>query len=361
LTARFELIREKRALRITVSRAGQTLGEYSLEELKAKLSAGTISPNDFGWHEALPAWMTVAEVFAGLGEQVPRIQPAKEQKPVYSDWRLDPATEKQLDYLRSFGVELKPGLTKGDASDLIDNTQNDPIAVARQEKFRATEYERKREEEIKFPSYFLRRANQTARDGLEDCKRQKAETKSQLAPLRRRLAAAEKRQERDLLNDGLVDEIQAIKNEIEEVEATVGDYPSDLQDAQEELKTSLSLRSNFWKSTFSPMGAVMIDSSDLIDYADTIDRLHDEFGRFFKVPTNKQISDILEALDKTSPDWDKREPHAFYATLKASVPGAERKNPSRPTNPQNIGKGSCLIFVAAVIAGACYSILALFR
>lgn len=347
-------------MKISIARAGKTLGEYSLDSLKAELRAGTISPNDFAWHEALPAWMTVAEVFAGLGEQVPKIQPVKEQRPVYSDWRLDPATEKQLDYLRSFGVEPKRGLTKGDASDLIDKAQNDPVAVERQEKSRATEYERKREEEIKFPSYFLRRTIQTARDGLEDCKRQKAETKSDLAPLTRRLAAAEKKQERDLLNDALVDEIQAIKSEIEEVEATLGDYPSDLEEPQEELKCNLSLRSNFWKSTFSPMGAVMVDSSDLIDYADTIDRLHDQFGRFFKIPTNKQISDILEALDKASPDWDKKEPHAFYAKLKASFPDALRKNPARPTNPVNAKGTGCLVLACFIFPALC-GLIALFR
>lgn len=265
-----------RVVKISIARAGKTIGEYSLEELKVEISGGVISPNDFAWHAALPAWMTVAEVFAGLGEQVPKIQPAKEQKPVYPDWRLDPATQRQVDYLRSFGIEPKTGLTKGEASDLIDKAQNDPVAVARQEKFRATEYERKREEEVKFPSYYLRRLIRGARDEVEDCKRRKAETKSDLAPLRRRLAAAEKKQERDLLNDALVDEIQAIKDEIAEAEPTLGDYPSELQDAQEELKNNLSLRSNFWKSTFSPMGAVMVDSSDLIDYADTIDRMHDQ-------------------------------------------------------------------------------------
>jgi hypothetical protein len=347
-------------LKISVSRAGQTIGEYSLEALKSEISGGTISPNDFAWHDALPAWMTVAAVLAGLGEQVPRIQPVKEKKPVYSDWRLDPATQKQLDYLRSFGVEPKPGLTKGDASDLIDKAQNDPIAVDRQEKFRATEYERKREEEIKFPSYFLRRAIQATREGLEDCKRLKVDSKSQLAPLTRRLAVAEKKQERDLLNDALVDEIQAIKNEIEEIEATLGDYPSDLNDAQEELKSNLSLRSNFWKSTFSPMGAVMVDSSDLIDYADNIDRLHDQYGRFFKIPTNKQISDILEALDKASPDWDKREPHAFYATLKASFPEGIRKNPAPPTSPGNAKGTGCLV-LAFLIFPALYGLIVFFR
>jgi GYF domain 2 len=353
-------------LKITVSRAGQTLGEYSLEELKAKLSAGTISPNDFAWHEALPTWMPVVEMLATQGEKVPevrRIEVEGQQKAPYSDWQSDAATENQLDYLRSFGIEPKPGLTKGEASDLLDKATKDPVALQRQQELRATEYERKREEEIQFPSYFLRRLIQSAREELEDCKRQKAETKSELTSLARRLAGAEKKQALDLLNDALVDEIQAIKSEIEATKQTLEDYPSNLQDAQEELKSNSSLRSNFWKSTFSKMGAVLIDSADLIDYADTIDRLHDEFGRFFKGPTNKQISDILEALDKASPDWDKKEPHAFYATLKASFPDALRKNPARPTNPVQTAKGAgCLVLVLApLVVPFLYYLAALFE
>jgi hypothetical protein len=265
------------------------------------------------------------------------------------DWRQDPATENQISFLRSFGIEAQPGLTKGEASDLLEKATKDPVALERQAELRATQYERQREEEIKFPSFYLRDMIESARQELDDAKGEKGARNAEVAALRRRLAAAEQRQERDLLNDAIVDEIQAIKAEIKAAGGIADtSSPHYVIDAQNELKACIALRNNFWKSTFSKYGAVMIDTDELIDYADTIDRLHDQFGRFFETPTNKQISDILDALDKASPDWDRREPHAFYATLKKSFPDAVKKNPSRPANPIQNSKGTgCLIMVSA--------------
>jgi hypothetical protein len=265
------------------------------------------------------------------------------------DWRQEPATENQISFLRSFGIETTPGLTRGDASDLLEKATKDPVALDRQAELRARQYERERENEIKFPSFYLRSMIESAREELDEAKGETGATKTELASLRTRLAAAERRQERDLLNDAIVDEIQAIKAEIKSVGGMADTSSADyVKDAQNELKACIALRNNFWKSTFSKYGAVMIDTAELIDYADAIDHLHDQFGRFFKTPTNKQISDILDALDKASPDWDKKEPHAFYATLKTSFPDAMKKNPGRPTNPGQESKGAgCLILISA--------------
>jgi multidrug efflux pump subunit AcrA (membrane-fusion protein) len=276
------------------------------------------------------------------------------------DWRQEPATENQISYLRSFGIEPTPGLTKGNASDLLEKATKDPVALERQAELRARQYEQERQDEIKFPSFYLRRMIESAREELDQARGEKGATKTELACLRRRLAAAEQRQERDLLNDAIVDEIQAIKAEIKAVGGTGDASPPDyVNDAQDELKNCVALRNNFWKSTFSKYGAVMIDSADLIDYVDTIDRLHDQFGRYFKTPTNKQISGILDALDKASPDWDKKEPHAFYATLKASFSNALRKNPARPTNP--VSKGSGCLLLASLIFPALYVLILFLR
>jgi chromosome segregation ATPase len=255
-----------------------------------------------------------------------------------TDWRLDAATEDQIDDLRSFGIEVKPELTRGEASDLLYKATKDPMA-----------FQRQLEQEIKFPSYFLRRAIQRARQELEESRQEKAERRSELTALAKQLAAAEKKRELDLLNDGLTDEVQAIKSEIEATKSAFDGVPDNLKDAQDELKDQTSRRSNFWKATFSKYGAVSVDNADLIDYSETIDRLHDEFGRFFKSPTNKQIAEILEALDRASVDWDRKEPHAFYATLKASFPDALRKNPARSTmQPTKTGTG-CLLIAGLIL------------
>jgi hypothetical protein len=59
------------------------------------------------------------------------------------------------------------------------------------------------------------------------------------------------------------------------------------------------------------------------------------------------VIDILEVLDKASPDWDKREPHAFYTTLKATVPDCTRSNAKALTSSSGQG---CLMFLASIVA-----------
>src|SRR5205085_10905113 len=119
-------------------------------------------------------------------------------------------------------------------------------ALERQAELRSAQYERAREDEIKFPSFYLRGIIGSARQELAEVKGEQAGTKTELASLRRRLAAAEQRQERDLLNDAIVDEIQAMKAEIKAL-GEMGDTssPAYVKDAQDELKSCTALRNNF--------------------------------------------------------------------------------------------------------------------
>jgi len=43
------------------------------------------------------------------------------------DWRNDPATSRQIQYLNKLGIELEPAMTKGRASDLIDAARGDYV------------------------------------------------------------------------------------------------------------------------------------------------------------------------------------------------------------------------------------------
>jgi len=45
---------------------------------------------------------------------------AKKKSPPSNAWRNDPATEKQIAYLRNLGIAIESGMTKGRASDLIE-------------------------------------------------------------------------------------------------------------------------------------------------------------------------------------------------------------------------------------------------
>ncbi len=52
-------------MKILVHHDGQQLGPYSLEEARAALGAGTLSPGDLAWQEGTPTWVPLASLLAG--------------------------------------------------------------------------------------------------------------------------------------------------------------------------------------------------------------------------------------------------------------------------------------------------------
>jgi type II secretory pathway pseudopilin PulG len=52
-------------MRILVSRGGQQLGPFSLDELRGALASGQVSHQDLAWWEGAPSWVPVSQV-AGL-------------------------------------------------------------------------------------------------------------------------------------------------------------------------------------------------------------------------------------------------------------------------------------------------------
>lgn len=363
---------------IQIARNGDLIGEFTAEQLNEAVTRGNVLKEDFAWYEGLTDWITVGELLITLQpkldvipDQAPKGQtkpkPVKstkqpkqkpEAKPKH-DWRTDPASEKQLNYLASFGVTPKICITKGEASDLIDKCTTDPSALERQERIREAKFEEKRLERAMFPSYNLRIEMASASKDLERIKndREKAKAKlsadiKELTDFQKKLAQTTNEEEKDDLQSRIDD----IKAEIETDEAELSDFPGDLKDAQEELKSRQSLRIGFWKATFKPDWIEADDEMNLIDFADTIDRLYTDYGSYFKVPTNKQIADILAALDEASPDWDKEQTHSFYATLKASFPDCIKKSVQSGRSPASFVRRSasprkqgCLVLVSALI------------
>ena len=56
-----------RAMQIHVARDGQRLGPFSIEEVRARLSAGEIRPTDLAWSEGRADWVPLAS-FPGIAE-----------------------------------------------------------------------------------------------------------------------------------------------------------------------------------------------------------------------------------------------------------------------------------------------------
>jgi len=149
--------------------------------------------------------------------------------------------------------------------------------------------------------------------------------------------------------------IVSLQEDIETSDAEIADDLADLKEAKQELQHRRSLRAKFWKATFSARALGPDDFEDLADYFDTIDQLHARYASRLKVPSLKQVGDVLAALDSSSPEWDKHEPELFYSRYAASYSDAVKRVPAA----QVASKQGCLISVTTVspIIGALIKIL----
>jgi DNA repair exonuclease SbcCD ATPase subunit len=264
------------------------------------------------------------------------------------DWHLDPATEKQINYLASFGITAKAGLTKGDASDLIERAQTDPNALDYQREFRAREFERGMQQRAAFPSYYLKRDISAASGELQSTKAEKHRLQAEITAKRKQLAKAEEKVQE--LHDekkkaDAQSQFEEIKSELEEAQAEQANSADELTDAQNDLRRAKSRRLNFWKATFKQHWILLDGSEELSEFGDTIDKLYAAYGCHFKVPTSTQISQILETLDKTSDDWDMKQPKLFYTQLKVTVPDCTQTS-RRPAKTAHQG---CLVLILGIL------------
>jgi hypothetical protein len=127
----------------------------------------------------------------------------------------------------------------------------------------------------------------------------------------------------------LEQKIVATREDIESTKAEIEDHLTDLKEAKQELQYRRSLRTKFCKGTFSDTALDSDDLEDLADYLEVIDQLHAGYGRRLKVPTLKQINDLLAARDNASPDWDKQQPDVFYSKYTGSFPDAVKRPRAR--------------------------------
>jgi len=353
---------------IHVSRNGQEIGQFEEEkQILSGLRDGTLLMDDYYWCEGMSDWKQLSTLELSKGALATAAQKdalkraalpfdeltTKAQvSALFSAGKTgpnDPATENQKDYLRSFGITAKEGLTKGEASDLIDRAKDDPVALETRNRFQLAKYEEQRTREAEFPSYHLKQMIASAVKGVEEARTEKREAKVSLSSKKRKLAAAQ--QKRASATDEfermeLDNEIKDLEDETSEAEGAFDTIS--VEEAKDELKYQSGLRIKFWKATF-PSGGQSLNMEDwegLADYDGAIGR-YTEFGRHFKLPTYKQISDVLARLDAESPDWDKTQPERFYATLAALFPETKQR---RVVRSAKAGCVVLLIILAALIS-----------
>lgn len=311
-------------MELQIARNGAVIRTLELETLAAEMANGSIFPTDFGWHEGMNDWKPVSELVPDAISHSRGKTP--KQPKAKKDWRQDAATEKQIEFLKSFGVSPAPELKKGEASDLLDKCMKDPAALKFQNDKRYADMkaamELRRKERAALGAYSFRADYEKAKAAYADEVKKVSESKAAISGKKKEGTSLRKK-----LQGADGDERELLEQQIEAAEFDSSDLeydPIDLECLKEELKEAETIRLKFWKATFKADWEFSEDASEydvLVDVGRTIDRLYDEYGQFFRTPTNKQTKDILESLDNASPDWDKAQPEAFFARLQKDSPG----------------------------------------
>lgn len=197
---------------------------------------------------------------------------------VSGGWHEHPATEKQLAVLAEYGIEVPPGITKGQASAWIDKLFNSPDAQeARCDKM----LERIIKEEIDL-----------ADRGL-GCEGHRTPSGAYRAEIKRNFEEADE-SEVDL------DAVNALQ----------------------------SARINYWMHVFDPdeeSASKKIDDEGMdmcFEFYAKDEKLWIELRRLAKsfrnAPSKMQIIDVLKNLDAASEDWDDSRPESFFDQLRVS-------------------------------------------
>jgi len=286
----------------TTTQGRSRVRHYS--KTRTNLTESPFLQSDYAWHENLSEWVTLSNLF-----------PPQNPAPT---WRDDEATEKQIEYIKSFGVGASVGLTKAQASDLVEQLKNDPDAQIRQQQLREQEQKRKqilRENEERdrelYQSYYTKVELSSQRGELEKALARPDQIKESIKSLRAQIKELKKQLE------NIPSEIELQEDEIEDLDEERKNLPEEIKDLKEEIKESETNRIDFWLFSFK------FDSMG--EYGEPCSDLYERFGNGFKCPSKKILSEILRELDEENFEWDKQDLSAFYRRLQQLHPELKKK------------------------------------
>lgn len=168
------------------------------------------------------------------------------------DWQNEPATWKQLRYLRQQGYKPDRHLTKTAAAELIQSIGG-PVVSA------PPEPEIVVQPLLKQDAYLLRQAVEQAAQGVLE-------------------AAADR-----------------------------------MASAQQDLAIAISKRQMFWIDTCRDPTRMQAACGQVLEF-------YRKYGCQFEAPSNRQVQEVLSALDAAVPSWDREHPLLFYQTLELNFP-----------------------------------------
>jgi hypothetical protein len=289
---------------IHLARDGENVGSFSEQAVKAFLADGSFTHADLGWYEGLNGWITLAEIFPPQPPQ--RLPPTKAQRPAKEAM---PVTQKQIDYLESFGVVVPPGLTKFEASAMLDQLTSDPQAKQRKALLAAKKAEEELAERSKHFSYYQKKVVMEAEAEVAEMEAKKP-LKDEIKPLKEKIKSL-----KELLKN-LPSQIEELEDELVSVQEEIENLPNDLKMAREDLKEQTLYRLDYWKYAFK--------EDSLGEAPDGAQDVYDRIGRLFKSPPQKVILELLSELDAENPEWDRVNIDAFFQRLAFKYPEFKR-------------------------------------
>ncbi len=293
-----------------IARLGKITGQYSPEDLAKALTDGTIKGGDHWWRPGMKDWKLVSSE-SPLIPEAPK--PVKQSAEVQGDWRVrpkhkpsqfgdEPATEKQLALIKDAGLTDIAGLTKYDASrwlDLILGT-SDGRKSLNQRQFQAMQEKQAENEEAGLGC-----------DG-------------------HRTPSGQYRKEIKFCLEWINEKKEEARQNIEDEPESEDFYASKLEEEEQELRESIGQqmenRADYWiwviecsKEEEDERYEMMSSNENWETYMYVEDGLAEKLfaiaSRLPRVPTQKEVIDLLAKLDAGSDDWDDTQPDLLLAEL----------------------------------------------
>ena len=308
-----------------IARLGKVIGQYSPEDLAKALADGSVNGGDHWWRAGMKDWKLVSAESPLIPEPTKAAEPAT---PTEGDWRVrpkhkpsqygdEPATEKQLALIKDAGLTDLAGLTKYDASrwlDLILGT-DDGRKSLNERQFQAMQEKQVENEKAGLGCDGHRTPSGQFRKEINFC-----------------LKCIEEKRAK------ILKEMESIKQDMEDDPDNKKEYAAMLKESQKayrdeekdylpDIAQQMVKRAEYWiwviKYSKSKPGKdpqdLMSDGADWEIYMyveDTLaEKLFSVARRLPRVPTKKEVKDLLAKLDAGSADWDDTQPDLLLAEL----------------------------------------------
>jgi hypothetical protein len=175
------------------------------------------------------------------------------------DWENQPATWKQLRYLRQHGYKPDRHLTKTAAEELITSMGGAIVTTVAQQLINEPAIPVPVRQSPKEDAYALRATVEQAAKAISMARRE------------------------------------------------------DLHQAEQNLALAVSKREMFWVDTCRDPTRMQAACGAVLDF-------YRKYGCSLQAPSHKQVKEVLSALDSALPFWDREHPELFYKTLEINYP-----------------------------------------